>query len=290
MKLGAFAVLTAAGSGTRLGGVGPKALVEVGGVPMLVRAARGLATAGIDGIVVTAPPERIDDFSALFPSGRLNAKKNKEGEDQEGESTPVIVVAGSAVSRQASVARGLTAVPQLAALIGFSLTQTTPVLVHDAARCLTPPSVIRRVVEAVRSGFEAVIPAVGVTDTLKELGAPIEGTNVRSVRSTPDRSRLVAVQTPQGFAWETLRIAHEKAAERAGDEAIAATDDASLVEVLGGRVGVVAGDALSLKVTTTVDLALAELLLANSGHLEPQVTISSPSGERCCHQGVLGST
>ncbi len=254
MSLGALAVLTAAGSGTRLGASGPKALVEVGGVPMLVRAARGLAAAGVEGIVVTAPADRVEDFAALFPGGLVPSG------DEDG--VPLLVVAGSAASRQASVALGLAALPGLAERIGLPLEQSTPVLVHDAARCLTPPDAIRRVVEAIRSGFEAVIPAIGVTDTLKEVGAPIEGTSVRPVRATPDRSRLVAVQTPQGFAWETLRIAHEKAAHRASSEASAATDDAGLVEALGGRVGVVEGDALSLKVTTAVDLALAELLLA----------------------------
>lgn len=254
----ALAVLTAAGSGTRLGCEGPKALVEVGGETMLVRAARGLADAGIAGIVVTAPAEDVARFAALFPSGRIAPT------EPSGRAVPVEVVAGSSLSRQASVALGLEALAGTARRAGIALDEFTPVLVHDAARCLTPVDAIRRVVDAVESGHEAVIPAVPVTDTLKEVGAPIEWSGARPVRATPDRSRLVAVQTPQGFAWETLRLAHGAAAERASSEATAATDDAGLVEALGGRVVVVDGSALSLKITTAVDLALAELLLARA--------------------------
>lgn len=252
MSGSALAILTAAGSGVRLGCEGPKALVEVGGVPMLVRAANGLAAAGISGIVVTAPPDQVERFASLFQG------------DATGSGVAIEVVAGSDASRQASVARGLAALPRLAARIGARLDEFTPVLVHDAARCLAPVDAIRRVVDAVESGQEAVIPAVPVTDTLKEVGAPIEGPDARPVVSTPDRSTLVAVQTPQGFAWERLRLAHESAASRASSEATAATDDAGLVEALGGRVVVVEGSHLSLKITTAVDLALAELLLARA--------------------------
>lgn len=79
--------------------------------------------------------------------------------------------------------------------------------------------------------------------------------------ATPDRTRLRAVQTPQGFATETLLSAHRLGADRAGDEALAASDDAGLVEAAGGSVVVVPGDPMSLKVTTPLDLALAEVLV-----------------------------
>lgn len=312
MKAGAFAVLTAAGSGTRLGCNGPKALVEVGGVPMLVRAAQGLAAAGVAGIIVTAPTEQLEFFSALFPNARTSG------------GIPVEVVAGSPASRQASVACGLAALPGFAERIGIACGEDTPVLVHDAARCLTPPEMIARVIAAVEAGHNAVIPAIPITDTLKEVGprtqagpreevgsrteeglhtevAPREEVglraqagpreeaaarqtqasraesehassgaaeasvvSVRPVVATPDRSRFASVQTPQGFTWQTLRRAHECAGERANSEKTAATDDAGLVEAMGEPVVVVDGDALALKITTAVDLALAELLVDSS--------------------------
>lgn len=255
MSTPALAVLTAAGSGTRLGCEGPKALVAVGGVPMLLRAAEGLAAGGVEGIVITAPAEQLGAFASLFPDSRTST------------GIPVEVVAGSPASRQASVARGLAALPALAARIGAPLEETTPVLVHDAARCLTPPDAISRVIAALAAGHAAVIPALPVTDTLKEVGAPQPAgpcaPAIRPVLATPDRSRFASVQTPQGFTWATLRLAHELAAERARDEGSAATDDAGLVEAMGEAVVVVEGDARALKVTTRVDLALAELLAAS---------------------------
>lgn len=120
---------------------------------------------------------------------------------------------------------------------------------------------IARVIDAVAAGHEAVIPAIAVTDTLKQVAERVDE-GVRPVVATPDRSMLVSVQTPQGFAWGALRRAHESAAARAASESTAATDDAGLVEAAGGRVVVVEGDPLALKVTTPLDLALAELLLS----------------------------
>ncbi|MDO4899718.1 2-C-methyl-D-erythritol 4-phosphate cytidylyltransferase [Actinomyces sp.] len=262
----AVAILTAAGSGTRLGSVGPKALVEVCGESLLRRAARGLLDSGvIDRITITAPRAYLDPFTAevtdLTDAGRIS------------------VVAGSSASRQASVALGLAAV-----------LETSPdaevVLVHDAARALTPPDLIRRVVATVRAGHDAVVPGLPVADTVKEVVAVAPrpagslpdtalsgagslhtdrskarlGTELYRVVGTPDRERLRAVQTPQGFARRTLELAHRLGADNAKDEARAARDDAALVETMGGQVAVVAGDPLALKVTTPLDLALAEIL------------------------------
>ena len=246
---GAVAVLTAAGSGSRLGAGVPKALVPVGGVSLLRRAAAGLIASGaVSHVVVTAPAEEVDRFRAEL-EGLLDAAAAAGA----GRCGGIEVVAGSPRSRQASVALGLAAA--LAAV-----PQADVVIVHDAARALTPPEVTQRVVAAVRAGHEAVVPALPVTDTVKEVEARRAG-EPEPVVGTPRRDRLRAVQTPQGFSTPVLVAAHRAGAERAGDEALAASDDAGLVEACGGSVVVVAGDERAMKVTTPMDLALAELLL-----------------------------
>ena len=268
------AVLTAAGAGTRLGAGGPKALVEVGGRSLLRRAAQGLADSGVvDHLVVTAPGEYVERFAAELAG-------------LAGAGVGIRVVAGSSASRQASVALGLKAALE-------ACPRAAVVLVHDAARALTPPETVRRVVAAVRAGHDAVVPALAVTDTVKEVGPvgpagsgdggvgpvgpgggaaapPAARADVEIVVGTPDRSRLRAVQTPQGFAVAALVRAHELGAARGADEALAASDDAGLVEAAGGRVVVVEGDPLALKVTTPLDLALAELLAAGPTPLSPK--------------------
>ena len=246
---GAVAVLTAAGSGSRLGAGVPKALVPVSGISLLRRAAAGLIASGaVSHVVVTAPAEEVDRFRA-----ELEGLPDAAAAAGEGRCGGIEVVAGSPRSRQASVALGLTAA--LAAV-----PQADVVVVHDAARALTPPEVTQRVIAAVRAGHEAVVPALPVTDTVKEVEARRAG-EPEPVVGTPRRDRLRAVQTPQGFSASVLVAAHRAGAERAGDEALAASDDAGLVEACGGSVVVVAGDERAMKVTTPTDLALAELLL-----------------------------
>lgn len=225
----ACAVLTAAGSGSRLGCEVPKALVELSGRPLVWWAARGLRAGGVGTIVVTAPAASLDEFRAGIA-------------DIGG----VEVVAGSDRSRQASVALGLAALGQR--------NEGDVVLVHDAARPLTPAQVTARVIDAVRAGAGAVIPVLPVTDTLKSVDAS------GVVTGTPRRADMVAVQTPQGFRWDVLMRAHEAGASLGADEAVAATDDAGLVEAIGAVVHTVAGDERSLKVTRPLDLSLAQLL------------------------------
>lgn len=246
---GAVAVLTAAGSGSRLGAGVPKALVPVGDVSLLQRAAAGLIASGVvSHVVVTAPAEEVDRFRA-----ELEGLADGSVGAAAGRRPGIEVVAGSPRSRQASVALGLAAA--LAAV-----PQADVVIVHDAARALTPPEVTQRVVAAVRAGHEAVVPALPVTDTVKEVETRPAG-EPEPVVGTPRRDRLRAVQTPQGFETSVLVAAHRTGAERAGDETLAASDDAGLVEACGGSVVVVAGDERAMKVTTPMDLALAELLL-----------------------------
>ena len=152
--------------------------------------------------------------------------------DRVGEREPLatVVVAGGD-TRSGSVRAGLAAVPDDAEVI----------LVHDAARPVPVPGVWSRVRAAVAAGADAAVPTIPVSDTLRE----VEG-------GTVDRTQLVAVQTPQAFRAAALRSAHAGAPE--------GTDDASLVEAAGGRVVVVDGDPANIKITSPVDLSLAELL------------------------------
>jgi 2-C-methyl-D-erythritol 4-phosphate cytidylyltransferase len=213
------AVVPAAGSGERLGAGIPKAFVELVGRPMLERAVDALLASGvIDRVVVAVPADRMAE-TALLLDGRAT------------------VVEGGR-ERHDSVRRALAAVgdPQF-------------VVVHDAARPLTPVEQIRRVVAALRDGMRAVIPVLPVADTIKAVDA--NGV----VLGTPERAGLRAVQTPQGFETELLRRAYQSSGGFAG------TDDASLVENLGTPVYTVAGDALSFKITTELDLRLARAVL-----------------------------
>ncbi|HEY0186776.1 MAG TPA: IspD/TarI family cytidylyltransferase [Cellulomonas sp.] len=253
------AVLTAAGSGTRLGLPGPKALVELAGVPLVLHAARRLAASGVvDAIWVTVPPGRSAGFRALLA-----------GPVRPGIGVPVTVVEGS-TSRQASVAAGLAALPP-----GVDV-----VLVHDAARALASSALVRSVEAAVRRGHRAVVPGLPVADTIKQVGPAVDPhaaaagadgdgpggmATVLPVVATVPRDTMRAVQTPQGFERALLDAAHAAGRDRAGDERTAATDDAALVEAIGVQVWVVPGEDAAMKITTTRDLAVAELLARGSG-------------------------
>ena len=150
-------------------------------------------------------------------------------------------VAGGA-TRAGSVRNGLAAVPP----------EATIVCVHDAARPLASTELFGRVIAEVAAGADGVVPAVAVTDTVKlvdEDGVVVD---------TPPRERLVAVQTPQGFRAAVLRRAHATGMD--------GTDDASLVERLGGRVVTVPGEGWNRKITTPDDLDRAREWLSRSAH------------------------
>ena len=158
--------------------------------------------------------------------------------------TDVWVVPGGD-TRQRSVAAALTALPA----------HIDTVLVHDAARPLVPVELVTRVVAALRDGAAAAIPVLPVPDTLKEIESV--GASGRVVR-TVDRTRLRAVQTPQGFRRDVLTQAHEAALV----DGVETTDDAGLVELIGVEVVVVPGAEDAFKVTRPLDLVLAEAVLA----------------------------
>lgn len=216
------AVVPAAGSGERLGAGRPKAFVKLGGKPLLEHALDGLLASGVvDKVVVAVPPMLTDEAMLVF------------GERAQ-------IVAGGA-DRTESVGLALAAVGE-----------PDYVLVHDAARALTPPTLIARVVAALSDGHAAVVPGLPLADTIKAVDAN------GAVLGTPERAGLRAVQTPQGFRADVLRRAYQRTASGAF------TDDASLVEQLGTPVQTVAGDPLAFKITTPLDLLLAEAVLAGA--------------------------
>jgi 2-C-methyl-D-erythritol 4-phosphate cytidylyltransferase len=148
-------------------------------------------------------------------------------------------VAGGA-TRSESVRAGLRAVARNAGII----------CVHDAARPLASPALFEAVVEAVRAGADGAVPAIPVTDTIKVVDA------AGRVVATPDRATLVAVQTPQAFRADVLRRAHESGAE--------GTDDAALVEAVGGTVVTVPGEVTNAKITDRADLDRARAWYAET--------------------------
>jgi 2-C-methyl-D-erythritol 4-phosphate cytidylyltransferase len=218
------AIVPAAGRGERLGVGTPKALRPLAGTPMLVHAIRALeASRCVDVIVVVAPEEHVASVSALVADLDIEIHVVQGGE-----------------TRQSSVARGLIMLPE----------DVDVVLVHDAARPLVPPDVVASVVAAVQAGNPAVIPVIAVVDTVKEVD---DGDHVTA---TVDRSRLRAVQTPQGFQRDVLQSVHARA------ETEDTTDDAGLVEMAGIPVLVVEGHDEALKVTRPLDLLIAESIIA----------------------------
>lgn len=215
-------IVVAAGSGTRLGHAVPKAFVPLGGGTVLEHAIDAvLGMREPVQLVVVVPAERADETRALVAHRGVEA----------------FVVAGGA-SRQASVAAGLAAVAAGVATV----------LVHDAARPLTPSLVFDEVAAAVRARGHGIIPGLPVVDTIKRIDRA-------RVLETVDRSALAAVQTPQGFPRDALDRAYRLAREDY-------TDDAALAAAAGLVVELVPGDARAFKITVPADLHRAEQLVA----------------------------
>ncbi|MFZ3416503.1 2-C-methyl-D-erythritol 4-phosphate cytidylyltransferase [Arthrobacter sp. 3Tela_A] len=238
-------ILVAGGSGQRLGYGMPKAQVPLAGEMLLAHALRGVDACGVASAIAVAVPAADTALRALCGATPL--------------SCPIEVVDGGA-TRADSVRAALQALPE----------DLDAVLVHDAARALAPAQVFHRVTAALAAGAQAVIPAVPVVDTVKSV-QPATGEQSPApaqVTGTPDRSTLRAVQTPQGFEAGVLRRAHAAAAEFDEQQAAAVTDDAMLVESLGVPVHVVEGSAMSLKITTPLDLLLAEAVLSGGSSMQ----------------------
>ena len=221
-----WAILVAAGTGERLGSDRPKAFAALAGRLLLAESLERLdASDWVDAIVVAAPPEW--EEPAILLAEELVASKVTS------------VVTGGA-TRAESVRNALAEVSDEALVV----------LVHDAARPLLDDAVVERVLAGLDGTVEGVVPGLAVRDTVKRVERGV-------VAETIDRDGLVAVQTPQAFLADRLRAAY------AGDLA-GATDCASLVERLGGRIAVVEGDPRLGKVTTAADLERVEQLLDRS--------------------------
>ena len=220
-----WALLVAAGAGERLGIDRPKAFASLGGRPLLAESLDRLdRSPWVDAIVVAAPVGWEEPVILLA---------------EELAATKVVSCVTGGATRADSVRAALADVPEDALVV----------LVHDAARPLLDDAVIGRLLAPLADGFDGVVPAVPIPDTVKRVDGSV-------VVETLDRDDLVGAQTPQAFLASSLRRAF------AGDLS-AATDCASLVERAGGRVAVVDGDSRLLKVTTASDLALVELLLSS---------------------------
>jgi 2-C-methyl-D-erythritol 4-phosphate cytidylyltransferase len=252
--LSVLALVPAAGDGVRLGAGMPKALVQLGGVPLVVRAVRGLLDSGsVDHVLVAVRKADMADVRELFA--------DRSGDRPAGELSRIEMVAGGA-DRGSSVAAALW-------FGARRYPEAHTVLVHDAARALTPPALVSALVAAVAGGADAVVPVLPVADTIKEVDV------AGAVIGTADRSALRAVQTPQAFRLALLQRAYRAAGFDPDSPVVpggpdssgpgsgsVATDDAGLVERLGVPVHTVPGDPLAFKITTAWDLRIAELLVS----------------------------
>lgn len=216
------AVIVAAGSASRMGGI-DKVMAPLGGEPMIVKTVRAFQDCdAIRDIVVVTREDLIRPITSLL----------------SGMDKVIAVVAGGA-SRQESVHLGLNTLPE----------KTELAAIHDGARPLVSWQVIDRTVRAANT-YGAAAPGIPVKDTVKRVQGGV-------VTDTPDRASLRAVQTPQVFDFDLLRGALKKAK----DEGAQVTDDCSAVERMGFSVKIVEGDEGNIKVTTPMDLKIAEMLL-----------------------------
>jgi len=220
---GAVAVIVAAGSGTRLGGREPKALLTIGGRPVVVLAVeRALASPSIARVVVA-------------PSGYEDAVRDALG----GITLSAVVVTGGA-TRQRSVAAGVDAVDA----------DVDVIVVHDAARPFASSALFEAVVGPVRAGADAAVPVLPLVDTVKRVR---DG----SIVGTEPRDELAFAQTPQACRAQLLRDGLAKADEAGLDF----TDDAGLLEWAGASIRTVPGEPGNFKITTKEDLVRADRIV-----------------------------
>jgi 2-C-methyl-D-erythritol 4-phosphate cytidylyltransferase/2-C-methyl-D-erythritol 2,4-cyclodiphosphate synthase len=222
------ALIAAGGTGSRMGGGVNKLLMPLAGKPVLAR-----TLAVFDGmpeighVAVVLHPDLLETMQGMLP--------------EWGISTSVQLTEGGG-TRQASVYRGLQALPE----------DTQLVAIHDGARPFVTPDIVRRTFTAAEASGAAVA-GIRVKDTLKIVAEGI-------IEGTVDRTRMWQVQTPQTFRYDLILNAHREAETQGW----ACTDDASLIERTGGKVAMVEGSALNIKITTPEDMFLAERLLGTA--------------------------
>ncbi|MFT7474467.1 MAG: 2-C-methyl-D-erythritol 4-phosphate cytidylyltransferase [Verrucomicrobiales bacterium] len=216
-----WTIVVAGGLGLRFGG--RKQFAELAGRSVVQRSVDA-ATSVSAGIIVVVPTDAV-------------------AEQRLSSTADLLVVAGGG-TRAESVRAGLAQVPATA----------TTILVHDAARPLATAELFAAIVDTIRNGAQAAVPAVAVADTIRQRSGGVI-----------DRDELITVQTPQGFVASTLRSAHQSAGE--------ATDDATLVEALGVTVSIVEGEPQNRKLTEPIDLVAASAII---DHLDGQDREPSP--------------
>lgn len=265
-----IAIIAAAGQGTRLRADKPKAFVELAGISLLERSISAMHAAElVDEIIVVAAPDMLDEAADVI--SRCEAAGDTSVADASR-------VPGAGASDRRTIrlvpGRGQRVDSVMAGLEAISVEPGVDpiVLVHDAARALTPASMIDRVARAVADDASGVVPVVPVVDTIKtvtETAGHDEEPSQAQITTTVDRSNLRAAQTPQGFRYSALFSANEMyyasvhADAEAGTRSFVPTDDASLLEWQGVPVACVDGDELAFKITTRKDLLLAQAFLAD---------------------------
>ena len=228
------AIIAAAGSGERFGATLPKALISLGNRTLIEHAVAALAPVASE-IVICAPAGYEKQIQKLVGSD-------------------ITVVVGG-TTRSESVRAGISALSGNAKYV----------LVHDAARALASTELAQSVLAALEKGEVAVIPGLELIDTVKSVDAK------GHVTSTPDRTTMRRVQTPQGFDIEVLKKAHSTGAD--------ATDDGALVEALGHKVLIINGEERAIKITTPSDLATALSLLGTTSEFRTGVGVDAHAFE-----------
>lgn len=251
-------VVVAAGSGTRLGHGMPKAAVQLTERTMLDHALDAVTDAlQLSLVAVVLPEDTATQEKLRLSSAEVSARCRAD----------IVTVTGGP-ARTESVRAGVRSVQQHAERASWP--GPVHVLVHDAARALTPTSVFQRVLGALDAGAESAIPALPVTDTIKRVD------HSSHVTETLPRQELRAVQTPQGFTLDLLRRSFVHIGELSTEAAAALTDEAMIAEDLGESVAVVEGHPHALKITTSVDLLTARALIAESALNADGPTADSP--------------
>lgn len=228
-------LIACAGSGKRMGAPVNKLFLEVCHKPVLAWTLLAAEQAiSIEWLGLIIQPEEQETMEAILRAYPL--------------SKPSALIAGG-TTRQESVYRGLLALPAGA----------KKVLIHDGARCLVTETLLNRCSQALEnaSGLVAAIP---IKDTIKVVEIA-----TGKIEQTPQREKLWAAQTPQGFDVALLKMAHEKAIQKGWK----VTDDSMLLEQLGYEVGVILGEESNFKITTPLDLSVAEMILKKRFEIPP---------------------